>query len=74
MTKDKDRQWDGKSRPSNNVYSQRWNEIFGKKEIDELAESCKESKRAKKERTDQPLDSFSKDLKNSIKKNYNGNS
>ena len=31
MTKDKARQWDGKSRPSNNVYSQRWNEIFGKK-------------------------------------------
>jgi len=30
MTKDKARQWDGKSRPSNNVYSQRWNEIFGK--------------------------------------------
>ena len=31
MTKDKARQWDGKSRPSNNVYSKRWNEIFNKK-------------------------------------------
>ena len=31
MTKDKARQWDGKSRPSNDVYAQRWNEIFGKK-------------------------------------------
>ena len=31
MTKDKARQWDGKSRPSNNVYAKRWNEIFGKK-------------------------------------------
>ena len=33
MTKDKAKQWDGKSRPSNNVYTQRWNEIFGKKKI-----------------------------------------
>tara|TARA_R100000541_G_scaffold8982_1_gene16565 strand:+ start:914 stop:1072 length:159 start_codon:yes stop_codon:yes gene_type:complete len=31
MTKDKARQWDGKSRPTNNVYKQRWDEIFGKK-------------------------------------------
>ena len=31
MTKDKARQLDGKSRPSNDVYAQRWNEIFGKK-------------------------------------------
>ena len=32
MTKDKARQWDGKSRPTNDLYSKRWNEIFGKKE------------------------------------------
>ena len=31
MTKDKARQWDGKSRPPNDLYSKRWNEIFGKK-------------------------------------------
>ena len=31
MTKDKARQWDGKSRPTNDVYKQRWQEIFGKK-------------------------------------------
>jgi hypothetical protein len=31
MTKDKARQWDGKSRPPNDLYSKRWDEIFGKK-------------------------------------------
>jgi hypothetical protein len=35
MTKDKARQWDGKSRPSNDLYSKRWEEIFGKKKIEE---------------------------------------
>ena len=28
MTKEKSRQWDGKSRISNAIYRQRWNEIF----------------------------------------------
>ena len=42
--------------------------LFGQKENEELKESFKESKRQTKERTDGPLDSFSKDLKNSIKK------
>jgi hypothetical protein len=32
MTKDKARQWDGKSRPTNDIYKKRWEEIFGKKE------------------------------------------
>ena len=39
-----------------------------KKEKKELAESYKESKRQTKERTEVPLDNFSKDLKDSIKK------
>jgi len=30
MTKEKGRKWDGKSRPVNDVYKQRWQEIFGK--------------------------------------------
>jgi len=38
------------------------------KEKKELEESYKESKRQTKERTTGPLDSFSKDLKDSIKK------
>jgi alternative ribosome-rescue factor len=28
QNKDKARQWDGKSRPTNDLYSKRWNEIF----------------------------------------------
>ena len=43
-------------------------ELFGEKEIKELEESLKESRRARKVRTDGPLDSFSEDLKKSIKK------
>src|SRR5210317_1056620 len=31
MAKEKGRQWDGKSRVSNETYRQRWQEIFGKK-------------------------------------------
>ena len=45
------RTFDGVSRPSNDEYRQRWNEIFGKKESDELDESYKQSLRNKKERT-----------------------
>ena len=43
--------FDGVSRPSTDEYRQRWNEIFGKKESDELDESYKQSLRNKKERT-----------------------
>ena len=35
MTQDKARQWDGKSRPTNDVYKKRWEEIFGKKKQEE---------------------------------------
>jgi len=48
--KPKDRQWDGVSRPSNNVYEKNWNDIFGQKEEEELKESNKQSIRNKKER------------------------
>ena len=44
--------WDGRSRPSDNVYRERWEEIFGKKENDELKESYKQSLKNKKERDD----------------------
>ena len=43
--------WDGKSRPSDDVYRKRWNEIFGKKEEEELAESLKQSRKNRKEHT-----------------------
>lgn len=29
---EKGRKWDGKSRPTNNVYAKRWEEIFGKED------------------------------------------
>ena len=47
-----DYKWDGRSRPSDNVYRKRWDEIFGKKEDDELKESYKQSLKNKKERDD----------------------
>ena len=42
MSKEKGRQWDGKSRPSNDVYKKRWNEIFGKKKEKTLHEVAME--------------------------------
>ena len=48
--KPKGRQWDGISRPSNDTYAKNWQDIFGKKEIDELAKSHKQSLKNRKER------------------------
>ena len=45
--------WDGKSRPSDNKYRKRWDEIFGKKEEEELKQSFEQSKLNRKERDDQ---------------------
>ena len=50
--KEKGRKWDGRSRPSDDVYRERWDEIFGKKENNELKESYKQSLKNKKERDD----------------------
>ena len=47
-----DYKWDGRSRPSDNIYRKRWDEIFGKKENNELKESYKQSLKNKKERDD----------------------
>ena len=44
------RTFDGVSRPSNDTYRTNFDEIFGKKEQDELKESYEQSKRNKKER------------------------
>ena len=44
--------YDGKSRPVNDTYTKRWNEIFGEKEEKELKESYEQSKLNKKERDD----------------------
>ena len=42
--------WDGKSRVVTDLYRERFDEIFGKKEEEELKESYKQSLRNKKER------------------------
>ncbi len=44
------RTFDGVSRPSNDLYRENFDKIFGKKEQDELKESYEQSKRNKKER------------------------
>ena len=46
----KKEKWDGVTRPSNETYRRRFNEIF-KKEEDELKESFDQSKKNKEERT-----------------------
>ena len=48
--KEKGRQWDGMSRPSNDTYAKNWHDIFGKKEEEELRKSYEQSKLNKKER------------------------
>ena len=61
VTEKKDRPWDGKSRPVDDNYRKRWNEIFGKdndkfnklqQEQRDLDESYQQSKRNKKEHSD----------------------
>ena len=54
----KKEKWDGKSRPSDDNYRKRWNEIFAEKEVEdpfkkeqeELKESYDQSKKSKEER------------------------
>ena len=41
--------YDGKSRPTNDTYTMRWFEIFGKKEEEDLKESYEQSKRNRAE-------------------------
>ena len=42
MTKEKGRQWDGKSRVSNDLYRKRHEEIFGKKTPEEIEKENEE--------------------------------
>ncbi len=50
MKTKKGNRWDGKSRISNTKYRERFNEIFGQKEQQELNESYQQSLRNKKDR------------------------
>ena len=45
MTKEKGRKYDGKSRPPNELYSKRWQEIFGSKKEEEDNGSTEEADR-----------------------------
>ena len=56
--------WDGRSRPADDKYRKNYDEIFGKKENDELAESYKESRRQQKERKDN--EDYLKEIKNKL--------
>jgi len=49
MTKEKGRQWDGKSRISNDTYRKRWDEIFKK-------EKSKEEDNGSTKKTNQSAD------------------
>jgi hypothetical protein len=56
--------WDGRSRPADDKYRKNYDEIFGKKENDELAESYKESRRQQKERKDN--EEYLKEIKDKL--------
>ena len=51
MKKEKGNRWDGKSRVSNKKYRERFEEIFGQNEQQELNESYQQSLRNRKDRT-----------------------
>ena len=58
--------WDGKSRVVTDLYRERFNEIFGKKEEEELKESYKQSLRNKKERENKEEEEYLKELKDML--------
>ena len=60
----KKEKWDGRSRPVDDKYRKNYDEIFGKKENDELAESYRESRRQQKERKDN--EEYLKSLKDKL--------
>tara|TARA_B100000519_G_scaffold163847_1_gene146931 strand:+ start:744 stop:947 length:204 start_codon:yes stop_codon:yes gene_type:complete len=58
--------WDGKSRVVTDLYRKRFDEIFGKKEEEELKESYKQSLRNKKERENKEEEEYLKELKDKL--------
>ena len=68
--KEKGRKWDGKSRPSSKLYKENWEEIFGKKEQEELKASYKQSLANKKERKQKEKDEPRTRLKQMAKLKY----
>ena len=60
---DKKFKYDGRSRPVDNKYRQRWEEIFGQREQEELKKSYEQSKRNKMDREDLE---YLKELRNKL--------
>jgi|TARA_R110002126_G_scaffold243_3_gene1271 hypothetical protein len=60
---DKKFKYDGRSRPVDNKYRQRWDEIFGQREQEELKKSYEQSKRNKMDREDLE---YLKELRNKL--------
>ena len=58
--------WDGKSRPSNDKYRKNFDDIFGKKQNDELNESYKQSKLNKKERIEKENEEYLKEIERKL--------
>ena len=58
--------WDGKSRVVTDLYRKRFEEIFGKKEEEELKESYEQSLRNKKERENKEEEEYLKELKDKL--------
>ena len=58
MTKEKGRQWDGKSRVSNETYRQNWNDIFKKEKTlhEELMKGFNKEQHGTTEETDGTTD------------------
>jgi hypothetical protein len=61
--KNKKFKYDGKSRPTTDLYKENFDRIFGKKEQDELDESYKQSLKNREERIKKVTDPFGKSVK-----------
>ena len=55
MEKEKGRQWDGKSRPSDDKYRREFNRIFSKKDIKEIEKIVDEHEEKKQKTTSELL-------------------
>ena len=52
QNKDKGRKWDGRSRPSNDLYKKNYNEIFKEKSVSELLQEGFEKEQADLDKED----------------------
>ena len=57
-TKEKSRQWDGRSRPSDDTYRREFNRIFSKKDIKEIEKIVDEEEEKKNEEMNSKIHSY----------------